>query len=53
MSPLGAARGSSNALTLRTDLMGELTILETDPGIEQTAYALVSDLLRIHQEARR
>jgi homoserine dehydrogenase len=52
-SPLGAARGSSNALTLKTDLMGELTILETDPGVEQTAYALLSDLLRIHQEISR
>jgi homoserine dehydrogenase len=48
-SPLGAARGSSNALTLKTDLMGELTITETEPGVEQTAYALLSDLLRIHR----
>ena len=48
-SPLGAARGSSNAVTLKTDLMGELTVTETDPGVEQTAYALLSDLLRIHQ----
>jgi homoserine dehydrogenase len=52
-SPLGAARGSSNALTLKTDLMGELTIIEIDPGVEQTAYALLSDLLRIHQETNR
>jgi len=52
-SPLGAARGASNALTLKTDLMGELTIIETDPGVEQTAYALLSDLLRIHQTSRR
>ncbi|MEN3331180.1 MAG: homoserine dehydrogenase [Blastocatellia bacterium] len=52
-SPLGAARGSSNALTLKTDLMGELTVIEIDPGVEQTAYALLSDLLRIHQEIRR
>jgi homoserine dehydrogenase len=52
-APLGAAHGSSNALTLKTDLMGELTLIETDPGIEQTAYALLSDLLRIHQETRR
>ena len=46
-SALGAARGASNALTLKTDLMGELTVIETDPGVEQTAYALLSDLLRI------
>jgi homoserine dehydrogenase len=45
-SALGAARGASNALTLKTDLMGELTILESDPGVEQTAYALLSDMLR-------
>ena len=52
-SPLGAARGASNAVTLKTDLMGELTVTETDPGVEQTAYALLSDLLRIHKEIRR
>jgi homoserine dehydrogenase len=52
-SPLGAARGSSNALTLKTDLMGELTLIETEPGVEQTAYALLSDLLRIHQTISR
>jgi homoserine dehydrogenase len=46
-SPLAAASGASNALTLKTDLMGELTIIETDPGVEQTAYALLSDMLRI------
>jgi homoserine dehydrogenase len=49
-SPLGLAEGTSNALVLRTDLMGELAIFETDPGIEQTAYALLSDLLRIHDK---
>ena len=48
-SPLGAAKGRSNVLVLRTDLMGELAIFEIDPGIEQTAYALLSDLLTIHE----
>ncbi len=48
-SPLGAAKGRSNVLVLRTDLMGELAIFEIDPGIEQTAYALLSDLLLIHE----
>ncbi|MFL6213431.1 MAG: homoserine dehydrogenase [Blastocatellia bacterium] len=51
-SPLGAARGASNALTLKTDLMGELTIIETDPGVEQTAYALLSDMLRITEHSQ-
>ena len=52
-SPLGCAKGSANALVLKTDLMGEITILETNPGLEQTAYALFSDMIRIHLEARR
>jgi homoserine dehydrogenase len=49
-SPLAGARGASNVLVIKTDLMGEIAIIETDPGVEQTAYALLSDLLRIHEE---
>jgi homoserine dehydrogenase len=37
--------GTSSALTLKTDLMGDLTIFERNPGITQTAYAVFSDLL--------
>ena len=48
-SPLGAAKGRTNVLVLRTDLMGQLAMFEIDPGIEQTAYALLSDLLKIHE----
>ena len=51
-TPLAVAQGSTNVLTLKTDLMGELTVIETDPGVEQTAYALLSDWLRLHQERR-
>jgi homoserine dehydrogenase len=47
-SVLGSVRGTSNALVLETDLMGEVAIVETDPGVEQTAYALLSDMIRIH-----
>ena len=47
-SPLDSARGTSNVLLLKTDLMGEIAIFEGYPGIQQTAYALLSDLLRIH-----
>jgi homoserine dehydrogenase len=46
-SPFGAARGTSNVLVLTTDLMGTIAILETDPGVEQTAYALLSDMIAI------
>lgn len=37
--------GTSGALTLHTDLMGDLTIVESGPGTTQTAYAIFSDLL--------
>ncbi|MFP5261869.1 MAG: homoserine dehydrogenase [Blastocatellia bacterium] len=49
-SPLGCASGASNVLVINTDLMGELTIFEKDPGVEQTAYALLSDMIRIHED---
>ncbi len=48
-SALGSVCGTSNALAIETDLMGEITIVEKDPGVEQTAYALLSDMMRIHQ----
>ena len=46
----GSARGTSSVLVLETDLMGELALVETDPGIRQTAYALLSDMMRVYQE---
>jgi homoserine dehydrogenase len=46
-SVLGSVHGTSNVLVLETDLMGEIAIVETDPGVEQTAYALLSDMLSI------
>jgi homoserine dehydrogenase len=46
-SLLGATRGTTNALILQTDLMGEIAIVETDPGVRQTAYALLSDMLAV------
>lgn len=48
-SVLGSVLGTSNALVLETDLMGEIAIIETDPGVDQTAYALLSDMISISQ----
>ena len=39
--------GSSAAVTLYTDLAGELTIIQTDPGILETAYGVYSDLITL------
>lgn len=37
--------GTSSALTFKTDLMGDLTVIESGPGTTQTAYAILSDML--------
>jgi len=44
---LALIRGTSSALTLTTDLAGEITIESHNPQIRQTAYALISDLFAL------
>jgi homoserine dehydrogenase len=51
-SPFWSVDGTSSALTISTDLMGELTILETKPALTQTAYAVFSDMLLIAEWIR-
>jgi homoserine dehydrogenase len=43
--------GPDAALVLETDLMGEIGVFERGATVDQTAYALLSDLLQIVQEA--
>ncbi len=52
-SPMGSARGTTNVLMIETDLMGEIAVFEHEPGVRQTAYALLSDFISIHQESAR
>src|SRR4030095_1322954 len=52
-SVLGSLRSTSNALVLVTYLMGEIAIVESDPGVKQTAYALLSDLIHIHESVKQ
>jgi homoserine dehydrogenase len=44
---LAAAQGTSNTLLLHTDLMGTLATVSINPGVEQTAYGVFSDLVDI------
>jgi homoserine dehydrogenase len=44
---LATARGTSNVLLLHTDLMGTVGTVSIEPGVEQTAYGLFSDLVDI------
>jgi homoserine dehydrogenase len=45
--PLAAIRGLSNILVLNTDSMKELAIIENNPSVDQTAFALFSDLVSL------
>lgn len=44
---LATMYGTSNLLILETDLMGEIGVFTLQPGVEQTAYGLFSDLVDI------
>lgn len=45
--PLATVQGTSNLLLLHTDLMGTLGTISIEPGVPQTAYGILSDLVDI------
>jgi homoserine dehydrogenase len=45
--------GTSCAVTLKTDLMGEITVVESNPNLPQTAYAVFSDMVLIADSIKR
>ncbi len=54
--PLGdplSGSGPDAALVLATDLMGEIGVFERGATVDQTAYALLSDLFEIARASRR
>ena len=46
-SPLFHVEGTSSTVTFETDVLGPLSIVETNPGPETTAYGLLADFLNI------
>jgi len=42
-----AGRGGDSALVIETDLLGEIAVVERGGTVDQTAYAVLSDLLTI------
>lgn len=40
-------KGTSSVVSITTDLMGTVSVVEHDPEIEQTGYGVLSDLIRI------
>ena len=47
--PLAAIDGTSNGLLARTDMLKEILVSERNPGLRQTAFAVYSDLIAIHE----
>ena len=47
--PLASVGGSTNAITLDTDLLGEITLIGAGAGKLETGYALLSDLMAIQR----
>lgn len=39
--------GTSSVISIKTDIMGTITVIEHDPEIEQTGYGIFSDLVRL------
>ena len=50
--PLYNISGTTNALIFSTDLLGDITISGPGAGPIETGFAVLSDLLRIHREAK-
>ncbi len=48
--PLANVGGATNAITLETDLMGDVTLIGAGAGKLETGCAILSDLLAIHRK---
>lgn len=46
-SPMYSIEGSTSMIELSTDVLGSLSIVETDPGPATTAYGLLADFINI------
>lgn len=44
---LASITGTSSVVSITTDLMKTVSVVEHDPGIEQTGYGVFSDLIRV------
>jgi homoserine dehydrogenase len=44
-SPLYGVQGTTSVVQFETDVLGQLSIVETDPGPETTAYGLLADFI--------
>ena len=50
--PLAGVTGPTNAITFKTELLGDVTISGPGAGKAATAYAVISDLRQIERDGR-
>ena len=50
--PFALVGGTASVVSITTDLMGKITILEHESEIEQTAYGIYSDMLTLIARCR-
>lgn len=50
--PLGGINGVVNAITFTSEMLGDVTISGPGAGRTETAYAILSDIIAIHQSAK-
>jgi homoserine dehydrogenase len=50
--PLAGVMGAKNALTFTTDLLGDVTIVGPGAGKTETGFAILTDLIKIHQDIK-
>ncbi|MFC8038066.1 homoserine dehydrogenase [Paenarthrobacter sp. NPDC057355] len=50
--PLAGISGATNAVSFTTDLLGTVTVSGPGAGRVETAYALVSDIIAVHEFAK-
>jgi len=51
--PLASVQGATNALTLSTDTLGDITIIGAGAGKRETGYSLLTDILYINHHFGR
>ena len=49
LHPLSAINGVVNAITFSSDMLGDVTISGPGAGRTETAYAILSDIIAMHQ----
>jgi homoserine dehydrogenase len=47
---LHVGKGTTSVISLETEAMGTITLVEHEPGITQTAYGVLSDLITIERQ---